>query len=225
MRILVIEDDNTISEFIAKGLKESGFTVDRADNGIDGLHLALTEPYDIGIFDIMLPGISGLDIIKKIRASSINFPVLILSARRHVEDRVQGLETGADDYLTKPFSFSELSARVQVLLRRTGGGAAPTAIKAGDLEMNLLTREVTRGGKTLELQPKEFSLLRYLMQNMGRAVSKTAILEHIWGYNFDPQTNTVDVLVHRLRAKIDKDFDHKLLITLRGVGYALKPNS
>lgn len=223
MRILVIEDDNKISNFIAMGLKEDGFAVDQAENGIDGLHLALTEPYDLGIFDIMLPKISGLEIIEKIRSSGINMPVIILSARRHVQERVTGLQTGADDYLTKPFSFSELLARVQALLRRASETAAPSSLRAGGLKMDLLTREVFREGKTIELQPKEFSLLRYLMQNPGRAVSKTAILEHVWGYNFDPQTNAVDVLVCRLRSKMDKEFDHKMLITLRGVGYALKP--
>ena len=222
MRILVIEDDRKISDFIAKGLRESGFAVDQASDGIDGLHLALTEPYDVGIFDIMLPGITGLDIIQKIRASRINTPVIILSARRHVNDRIKGLQTGADDYLTKPFSFSELLARVQALIRRASGTTEPVSLKVSDLSLDLLTREVHRAGQLIELNPREFSLLQYLMQNTGRAVSKTAILEHIWGYNFDPQTNTVDVLVCRLRAKIDRSFNKKLLHTLRGVGYVLK---
>lgn len=222
MRILVIEDDRVISDFIAKGLKESGFAVHQAQNGSDGLHLAMTESYDVGIFDVMLPGISGLKVIENLRSSGVNIPVIILSAKRHVEDRITGLESGADDYLTKPFSFSELLARVQALLRRAGDTSSPSSIKVGDLEMDLLTREVTREGEPIDLQPKEFSLLRYLMQNAGRAISKTAILEHIWGYDFDPQTNAVDVLVCRLRAKIDKTFARKMLITLRGVGYALK---
>ncbi|MEA1966724.1 MAG: response regulator transcription factor [Thermodesulfobacteriota bacterium] len=222
MRILVIEDDQKIADFIAKGLKESGFTVDHAANGIDGLHLALTESYDIGVFDIMLPGIDGLEIIKRIRAGNITTPVIILSARRNVDERIKGIETGADDYLTKPFYFSELLVRVQALIRRSSGTSEPSCLKAGDLSLDLLTREVVRAGKHIDLQPKEFSLLRYMMQNAERAISKTAILEHIWEYNFDPQTNAVDVLVCRLRAKIDKDFKDKLLHTLRGVGYVFK---
>ncbi len=222
MRILVIEDDQKIADFISKGLREEGFVVDQAGDGIDGLHLALTESYDVGIFDVMLPGVSGLDIIKKMRGTRINTPVIILSARRHVEDRIKGLQTGADDYLTKPFSFSELLARVQALMRRSSQIIEPTSLSVADLTMDLLTREVIRAGQTIELQPREFSLLQYLMRNSGRAISKTAILEHIWGYNFDPQTNAVDVLVCRLRAKIDKSFSDKLLHTLRGVGYVLK---
>lgn len=222
MRILLVEDDEKIATFIAKGLKENGFTVDHAADGIDGLHLALTETYDAGIFDIMLPGIDGLQIIEKMRGSGINMPLIILSARHTVDDRIKGLQTGADDYLVKPFSFSELLTRVQVLIRRSRGTTDPTSLSMADLTLNLLTREVTRAGKSIELQPREFSLLQFLMQNSGKAVSKTAILEHIWGYNFDPQTNAVDVLVCRLRAKIDKHFETKLLHTLRGVGYVLK---
>lgn len=222
MRILLIEDDNKIADFISKGLKESGYTVDKTDNGIDGLHLVLTESYDLGIFDIMLPGIDGLEIIKKMRSSGKNLPVLVLSARHSVEDRVKGLESGADDYLVKPFSFSELLARVQALIRRSKGQTEPTELNVEDISLNLLTREVVRAGQKIDLQPREYSLLQFLMQNTGRAISKTAILEHIWGYNFDPQTNAVDVLVHRLRSKIDKDFQNKLLHTLRGVGYVLK---
>lgn len=222
MRILLVEDDEKIATFIAKGLKENGFTVDHATDGIDGLHLSLTETYDAGIFDIMLPGIDGLQIIEKMRGSGINMPLIILSARHTVDDRIKGLQTGADDYLVKPFSFSELLTRVQVLIRRSRGTTEPTSLSIGDLTLNLLTREVTRSGQNIELQPREFSLLQFLMQNAGKAVSKTAILEHIWGYNFDPQTNAVDVLVCRLRAKIDKHFETKLLRTLRGVGYVLK---
>ena len=222
MRILLIEDDTKIADFISKGLKESGYTVDKVDNGIDGLHLVLTESYDLGIFDLMLPGIDGLEIIKKMRSSDKNFPVLVLSARHSVEDRVKGLESGADDYLVKPFSFSELIARVHALIRRSKGRTEQTELKAGDISLNLFTREVVRGDQKIDLQPREYSLLQFLMQNKGKAVSKTAILEHIWGYNFDPQTNAVDVLVHRLRSKIDKGFEHKLLHTLRGVGYVLK---
>jgi len=222
MRILLVEDDEKIAAFIAKGLKEAGYTVDRAADGIDGLHLALTETYDAGIFDIMLPGIDGLKIIEKMRGSGINMPLIILSARHSVDDRIHGLQTGADDYLIKPFSFSELLARVQALIRRSRGTTEPTGLSLGDLSLNLLTREVTRANRNIELQPREFSLLQFLLQNAGKAVSKTAILEHIWGYNFDPNTNAVDVLVCRLRAKIDKQFQTKLLHTLRGVGYVLK---
>jgi len=222
MRILLVEDDEKIATFIAKGLKENGFTVDHAADGIDGLHLALTETYDAGIFDIMLPGIDGLQIIEKMRGSGINMPLIILSARHTVDDRIKGLQTGADDYLVKPFSFSELLTRVQVLIRRSRGTTEPTSLSMADLTLNLLTRDVTRANQSIELQPREFSLLQFLMQNAGKAVSKTAILEHIWGYNFDPQTNAVDVLVCRLRAKVDKHFETKLLHTLRGVGYVLK---
>jgi len=222
MRILLVEDDEKIATFIAKGLKENGFTVDHAADGIDGLHLALTETYDAGIFDIMLPGIDGLQIIEKMRGSGINMPLIILSARHTVDDRIKGLQTGADDYLVKPFSFSELLTRVQVLIRRSRGTTEPTSLSMADLTLNLLTRDVTRANQSIELQPREFSLLQFLMQNAGKAVSKTAILEHIWGYNFDPQTNAVDVLICRLRAKVDKHFETKLLHTLRGVGYVLK---
>ncbi len=222
MRILLVEDDEKIAAFIAKGLKESGYTVDHAADGIDGLHLALTETFDAGIFDIMLPGIDGLQIIETMRGSGINMPLIILSARHSVDDRIKGLQTGADDYLVKPFSFSELLTRVQALIRRSRGTTDPTNLSMADLTLNLLTREVGRAGRNIELQPKEFSLLQFMMQNAGKAVSKTTILEHIWGYNFDPQTNTVDVLVCRLRAKIDKEFPKKLLHTLRGVGYVLK---
>jgi len=222
MRILLVEDDEKIATFIAKGLNENGFTVDHAADGIDGLHLALTETYDAGIFDIMLPGIDGLQIIEKMRGSGINMPLIILSARHTVDDRIKGLQTGADDYLVKPFSFSELLTRVQVLIRRSRGTTEPTSLSMADLTLNLLTRDVTRANQSIELQPREFSLLQFLMQNAGKAVSKTAILEHIWGYNFDPQTNAVDVLICRLRAKVDKHFETKLLHTLRGVGYVLK---
>ena len=222
MRILLVEDDQKIANFIAKGLREAGYTVDHADDGLDGLHLALTESYDANIFDIMLPEVNGLQIIKKMRSSGITTPVIILSARHSVDDRIKGLQTGADDYLIKPFSFSELLARVQALIRRATGATEPTSLKIGDLELDLLSREISRAGQKIELQPREFSLLQYMMQNAGKAISKTAILDHIWGYNFDPQTNVVDVLVCRLRAKIDKDFEPKLLHTLRGVGYVFK---
>jgi two-component system, OmpR family, response regulator len=222
MRILVVEDDNKIASFITKGLEQSGFAVDHADNGEDGLLLAGTEPYDAAVIDLMLPGLDGLALITKMRKAKMTTPVIILSARRSVGDRIKGLETGSDDYLVKPFVFAELLARVQALIRRSTGAAEPTSLTVGDLSVDLLKREVTRSRRKIELQPREFSLLEYLMRQPGRVVSKTMILEHIWNYNFDPQTNVVDVLVCRLRNKVDKDFDRKLIHTIRGVGYVFK---
>ncbi|MCE5210956.1 MAG: response regulator transcription factor [Deltaproteobacteria bacterium] len=222
MRLLLIEDDRKIADFIRRGLREAGFAVDHAENGIDGLDLALTEPYDAAVIDIMLPGLDGLSIIEKMRNRRIKTPILVLSAKGTVDDRIKGLQTGADDYLTKPFSFSELLARVQALIRRSSGSAEPTRLTLGDLSMDLLTRTVKRGEEVIDLMPKEFELLQYLLLNAGKVVSKTALLEHVWGYDFDPQTNAVDVLVCRVRGKIDRDFDTKILHTLRGVGYVLK---
>jgi len=223
MRLLLVEDDRKIADFVGHGMREAGFAVDRADNGIDGLHLALTEPYDVAVFDIMLPGMDGLSIIQRMREARIKTPVLVLSAKRSVDDRIKGLQTGADDYLTKPFSFSELLARVQALIRRASNSVEPTQLSVGDLKLDLLTRDVKRSDMTIELMPKEFELLHFMMLNAGKVVSKTAILEHVWGYDFDPQTNAVDVLVCRLRGKIDRDFGAKMVHTLRGVGYVLKP--
>jgi len=222
MRVLVVEDDKKIASFVGRGLKEAGFAVDYAANGEDGLHLALTEPYDAAVIDIMLPKLDGLALIEELRRRKIATPVIILSARRSVDDRVKGLQTGGDDYLTKPFALSELIARVHALIRRAAGGAEPTRLTVGDLVLDLLTREVTRGGRTVDLQPREFSLLEYLMRNAGRPVTKTLILEHVWDYSFDPQTNVVDVLVCRLRNKIDRGVAQPLIHTLRGVGYVLK---
>ena len=222
MRILVVEDDKKIASFVAKGLREAGFAVDHADNGADGLERALHQSYDAAVIDIMLPKLDGLSIIEHLRWQKIFTPVLILSARRSVDDRVKGLQTGGDDYLTKPFSFTELLARVQALIRRAGQEPEATLLEAGDLRLDLLKREVTRSGKRLELQPREFALLHYLMRNLGTVVSKTMIIEHVWGYHFDPLTNIVDVLVSRLRNKVDREFDKKLIHTHRGVGYALK---
>ena len=222
MKLLLVEDDKTISDFILSGLKQAGYTTDHAVDGIDGMHLALTETYDLMILDIMLPGVDGLTIIEKIRKTRINTPVIVLSAKRSIDDRIKGLHTGADDYLTKPFSFSELLARIQALLRRASGIIEPTSITVGDLTINLLSREVKRDDEIIELQPKEFALLKYLAQNSGTVLSKTAILERLWDYNFDPQTNVVDVLVCRLRNKIDKSFETKMIQTLRGIGYVLK---
>jgi two-component system OmpR family response regulator len=222
MRILVVEDDKKIASFIIRGMEEAGFVVDHAEDGEDALHLALSESYDAAIMDVMLPKLDGLSIIERMRQRKILTPVIVLSAKRSVDDRVRGLQTGGDDYLIKPFSFSELLARVRALIRRANHETEPTRLLIGELSLDLLTREVTRSGKKIDLQPREFSLLEYLMRNSGRVVSKTMIIEHVWGYNFDPQTNVVDVLVSRLRNKVDRDFETKLIHTHRGVGYALK---
>jgi two-component system OmpR family response regulator len=222
MRILLVEDDLKIASFIITGLRAAGYAVDHAADGEEGLRLALTEPYDAAVIDLMLPRRNGLALIKEMRAAKGNTPVLILSAKGSVEDRVKGLETGGDDYLTKPFAFSELLARVQALIRRASGLSDPIRLTVGDLSLNLLTREVTRGGKQIDLQPREFSLLEYLMRNAGRIVSKTMIMEHVWDYHFDPQTNVVEARISRLRDKIDRDTDPKLIHTIRGAGYVLK---
>jgi two-component system OmpR family response regulator len=222
MRVLLIEDDVKIASFIVKGLKAEGFAVDHARDGENGLHLALTEPYDLAIIDIMLPQKDGFEIIAALRREKIRLPVIILSARGATEDKVKGLQLGSDDYLTKPFAFSELLARIQALLRRSSGASEPTKLEAGDLSMNLITREVVRRGRKVELQPLEFSLLEYLMRNVGKVVSKTMIMEHVWDYYFDPQTNVVESRIYHLRDKIDKGFETKLIHTVRGVGYVLK---
>ena len=223
MRALLVEDDATIAEFVARGLREAGFVVDHRADGVGGLEAALHEPYDVAILDVMLPGRDGLSVIEELRRRKVMTPVLILSARRSVDDRVRGLQAGGDDYLTKPFAFAELLARVQALLRRSIRAAEPTTFTVADLTLDLLSRHVTRGGTPIELRPREYTLLEYLMRNAGRVVSKTMILSHVWDYNFDPQTNVVDVLVSRLRDKIDRPFDQKLLHTVRGVGYVLRP--
>jgi two-component system OmpR family response regulator len=222
MRILLVEDDSKIASFIMKGMKEAGYAVDHAPDGSEGLELALTEPYDAAIIDIMLPKLDGLSLIAEIRRNKVTTPVIILSVMGSVEDRVKGLQTGSDDYLAKPFAFSELLARVQALIRRASGVTEPTRISLGNLSINLLTREVTRESRKIDLQPMEFSLLEYLMRNAGRVVSKTMIMEHVWDYNFDPQTNIVEARICRLRDKIDRDFPEKLINTVRGVGYVLK---
>ena len=222
MRILLVEDDSKIAAFILKGLKAAGFAVDHASDGEEGLHLGLTEPYDAAIIDLMLPKTDGLTVIDTLRKEKINIPVIILSAKGSIDDRVKGLQFGSDDYLTKPFAFSELLARVQALIRRSSGATEPTGLTVGDLSMNLLTREVIRSGNKLDLQPLEFSLLEYLMRNAGRVVSKTMIMERVWDYHFDPQTNVVEARVCRLRDKIDKGFPTKLIHTIRGAGYVLK---
>lgn len=222
MRILVVEDDPKIATFINKGLKQAGYVVDLADNGEDGLIMALSKPYDAAILDIMLPKLDGLSLLDTIRFRKINTPVIILSAKRSVEDRVKGLQAGSDDYLTKPFAFSELLARLQAIIRRANQTSESTLLQCADITLDKLKRKVTRSGREIELQPREFTLLEYLMNNQGRVLSKTLILEHVWDYSFDPQTNVVDVLICRLRNKIDRDFDCKLIQTIRGVGYVLK---
>ena len=223
MRVLLVEDDQTISEFVEKGLREAGFAVDLAGDGRSGLEQALAGGHDAAIVDVMLPHMDGLALIDALRAKGVRTPVLILSARRSVDDRVRGLQAGGDDYLTKPFDFAELLARVQALIRRATGTPEPTRLVFADLSLDLLTRKVQRGSHAIELRPREFALLEYLMRNAGRVVSKTSILSHVWGYNFDPNTNIVDVLVSRLRDRIDKPFPAKLLHTVRGVGYVLRP--
>jgi len=222
MKVLLIEDDLTIANFIKKGLKEAGFTVDHASDGIDGLHLALGECYDVGIVDLMLPKLDGLSIIERMRERKINMPVIILSAKRSIDDRVKGLQHGGDDYLTKPFSFSELLARLQALLRRSTYVVEASTLTVHDLTIDLLARTVIRSGKKIDLQPKEFALLEYLMRNERHIVSKTMIMERVWNYNFDPQTNIVEARISKLREKIDKGFDDPLIHTIRGLGYVLK---
>jgi two-component system OmpR family response regulator len=222
MRMLVVEDDPKIASFVVRGLEQAGHAVDMVSDAEEGLIMARMTTYDAAIVDIMLPGMDGVTLIEMLRREGINTPVIILSAKRSVDDRIAGLKAGGDDYLTKPFSFAELLARVQALLRRSHMSSSPVKLTVGDLTMDLLTREVVRGEHRIELQPREFSLLEYLMHNAGNVVSKTLIMEHVWDYHFDPQTNVVDVLVSRLRSKVDRDFDQKLIHTIRGVGYVLK---
>ncbi|HMA66827.1 MAG TPA: response regulator transcription factor [Desulfosalsimonadaceae bacterium] len=222
MRLLLIEDDREIGAFVRSGLSEAGFTVDFAETGAEAIQMQSSEPYDLLIVDLMLPDMDGLEIVEEIRRKQLNTPVLILSAKRSVDDRVKGLQKGGDDYLTKPFVFSELLARVQALIRRSHGSTETTCLTFSELRLDLLKREVYRGGQLIDLQPREFALLEYLLRNRERVVSKTMILEHIWGYHFDPQTNVVDVLVSRLRSKLDRDYPVKYIHTIRGVGYVLK---
>ncbi len=223
MRVLVVEDDSKIASFVVNGLKQNGFAADHASDGENGLALAHAVTYDAAVIDIMLPKLDGLSLLRQLRQDKVQTPVLILSAKARVDDRVKGLQSGGDDYLTKPFAFSELLARVQALIRRAARTVEPTKLSAGGLSMDLLTREVLREGQTIELQSREFALLELLLRHPGRPVTKTMILERLWDYSFDPQTNVVDVLVHRLRTKVDKDFSVKLIQTIRGVGYVLKP--
>lgn len=222
MRLLLVEDDEKIARFVEKGLKASGFAVDIASTGTQGFDMAFEEPYDTLIIDIMLPEMDGFSLIRKLRDLKNNTPIIVLSARGRVDDRVKGLEAGADDYLTKPFSFTELLARVQALIRRAGNVAEPVSLSYGDLSVDIVKRQVRREKDIIELQPLEFSLLEYLVRNKERVVSKTMIMEHVWNYNFDPMTNVVEARICRLRDKIDKDYPVKLIHTVRGAGYVLK---
>ena len=222
MRILLVEDDSRAAAFVTRGLREAGYKVDHALEGREGLEMALNRDYTAAVVDLMLPGLNGMSLIAEIRGRGIDLPIIILSAKGELGDRIKGLETGADDYLTKPFAFAELLARLQALLRRVSGQKEPTRLTVADLSLDLLSRKVERAGNPIDLQPKEFALLEYLMRNSGRVVSKTMIMENVWDYNFDPQTNVVEARVCRLRGKVDRDTQKKLIHTIRGVGYVLK---
>ena len=222
MRVLVIEDDAEVARYLVKGLKESGYVVDHAPTGTDGLVMAMGETYDVLVVDRMLPGVDGLVLIETLRKSGNHTPVMILSALGDVDQRVRGLRAGGDDYLTKPFSFTELLARVEALLRRGTGGGRETVLRVGDLEMDLLAHTVRRGGRPIDLQPREFRLLEFMMRHAGHVVTRTMLLEGVWDYHFDPQTNVIDVHISRLRQKIDKGFDKPLIHTIRGAGYSLR---
>jgi two-component system OmpR family response regulator len=222
MRALLVEDDDTIAGFVERGLREAGFAVDWFADGEAGFEAAIGQPYDVAVVDLMLPKRDGLSLIDELRKRGVETPVLILSARRTVDDRVRGLQAGGDDYLTKPFAFAELLARVQALVRRASRAPEPTTLTVDDLVLDLLSRRVRRGEVIIDLRPREFALLEYLMRNAGKVISKTMILSHVWDYSFDPQTNIVDVLVSRLREKIDRRFEKKLLHTVRGVGYVIR---
>lgn len=222
MKILLLEDDAKIASFVAKGLRDATYVVDVSPDGEEGCEMARKGAYDAAIVDLMLPKLDGLSVIERWRTEQIKLPVLILSAKRTLDDRITGLQKGGDDYLTKPFSFAELLARLQALIRRSGSTTVVTSLTFADLKMDLLTREVWRGTTKIDLQAREFLLLEYLLRNQNKVVSKTMILEHVWNYHFDPQTNVVDVLVCRLRNKIDRDFEPKLIHTLRGAGYSLR---
>jgi two-component system, OmpR family, response regulator len=222
MRVLVVEDDAKIASFVTRGLKQAGYAVDHASDGEAGLTLAESTDYDAAIIDVMLPKLDGISLVRRLRLSRRLTPILFLSAKSSVDDRVRGLQSGGDDYLTKPFAFSELLARVHALIRRASSSPEATKLVAGDVTLDLVTREVTCGGRLVDLQPREFSLLAFLLRHAGRPVSKTMILEHVWDYSFDPQTNVVDVVMSRLRAKIDSD--HERIETIRSVGYVFRPH-
>lgn len=222
MQLLVIEDDVKTAAYLCKGLKESGHNVDHAENGKDGLFMAMENDYDAIVIDRMLPELDGLTVVRTLRAAKRHTPVLVLSALGEVDDRVKGLKAGSDDYLVKPFAFAELMARLEALTRRAEGDSSQTVLRVGDLDLDLLSREVRRAGVFIELQPREFRLLEYLMRHAGQVVTRTMLLENVWDYHFDPQTNVIDVHISRLRGKIDRDFDQALLQTIRGAGYCLR---
>ncbi|MEE4166802.1 MAG: response regulator transcription factor [Desulfocapsaceae bacterium] len=222
VKLLIVEDDKKIARFIEKGMREAAFAVDVCHDGISGLDHGLSGEYDAAIIDLMLPGMDGLDLIARLRHEQVNIPVLILSAKQSVDDRIRGLQKGGDDYMVKPFSFSELLARIQALIRRNRKHTEPTSLRYRDLSMDLLRRTVYRDGVKIDLPAKEYALLEYLMRNAEMVISKTSILERVYDYSFDPQTNVVDVLVCRLRNKVDRDFDQTLIHTVRGMGYVLK---
>jgi len=222
MRLLLIEDDDRTASFIIKGFSQAGYVVDRASDGEAGLLMAQMTSYDLAIVDVMLPKLDGLSLIKELRIQRIRTPIIVLSAKKSLDDRIRGLHTGGDDYLVKPFAFSELLARTQALFRRTQAIDEPTVFNVADLCLDILKRKVTRAGTEIELQHREFSLLEYMMRNTGRVVSKTMIMEHVWNYNFDPETNVVEARICRLRDKIDRNFTPKLIHTIRGVGYVLE---
>jgi two-component system OmpR family response regulator len=222
MRMLVVEDDVEAQRYLVNGLRESGHVVDDAADGETGLTLALSRPYDVAVIDRMLPKMDGLRLVQELREHGNVTPVLFLSALSEVDDRVKGLKAGGDDYLTKPYAFVELLARIDALMRRRQPSAVKTRLQVGDLELDLLTRAAKRNGSSIELQPREFRLLEYLMRHAGQVVTRTMLLESVWEYHFDPQTNVIDVHVSRLRAKIDKGFDPPLLQTIRGAGYMIR---
>lgn len=221
MKILLIEDDAETARYIVKGLTQEGFVVDHADNGRDGLVLAAEGTHDVLVVDRMLPGPDGLSIVKTVRGAGVKTPVLFLTTMSGIDDRVAGLEAGGDDYLLKPFAFSELLARIHALARRPPLSNEQTVLQVADLEMDLIRRKVTRAGRTIELQPREFRLLEYLMRNVGRVLTRTMLLEHVWDFHFDPNTNVVETHISRLRAKLDRPFDSELIHTVRGAGYSL----
>lgn len=222
MRVLLIEDDDRTADFVAKGYQQAGYAVDRAANGVDGLLMASHTPYDIAVIDIMLPRLDGLTIIEKLREQKLRLPIIVVSAKKSIDDRILGLQSGSDDYLVKPFAFSELLARTQALLRRVNQIAEPMTLQVDDLSMDVVRRKVFRAGQEIDLQHREFALLEYLMRNAGRVVSKAMIMEHVWDYNFDPETNVVESRICRLRDKIDRAFSRQLIHTVRGVGYLLE---
>lgn len=222
MKILLVEDDEITASFITKGLKEVGYVVIHTKNGEDGLHLALNEDFDAAIIDIMLPKLDGLSLINRIRRKKVMTPVIVLSARGSVDDRIEGLRSGSDDYMIKPFSLSELIVRVQSLIRRANAVSEPTSLTVGDLSLDLFSRKINKNGVEIKLKPKEFSLLEYLMYNSGRVVSKEMIMDHVWDYSFDPGTNVVESQICRLRNKLDCSDDNKLIHTVKGIGYVLE---